>query len=82
MSKTTISPKYQVVIPKEVRKKLNIKEGQVLHVYPVGDSIMFSPKPINYTEKMLGLGQEIWQDIDPLEYIRQERADWDKKYVR
>jgi len=30
----------------------------------------------------LGLGQAIWQDIDPLIYIRQERANWDKKYDR
>jgi len=81
MSETTISPKYQVVIPKEVRKKLNIKEGQKLQVYPVGDLIILSPKPESYSEKMLGLGRDIWRDIDPLEYIRKERADWDKKYA-
>ncbi len=28
MSKTTISPKYQVVIPKNVREKLRLKSGQ------------------------------------------------------
>jgi len=82
MSETTISPKYQVVIPKAVRKKLNIKEGQRLQVYPMGDSIILSPKPESYTEKMLGLGKEVWKEIDPLEYIREERLDWDKKYER
>ena len=82
MSETTISPKYQVVIPKEVRRKLNIKEGQRLQVYPVGDSIVMSPKPKSYSEKMLGLGKDLWKGIDPLEYIRQERADWAKKYER
>jgi AbrB family looped-hinge helix DNA binding protein len=82
MPETTISPKYQVVIPKEVRKKLKIKEGQKLNVYPLGDSIILSPQPQNYTEKMLGLGKEIWKGVDPLEYIRQERLDWDKKYGR
>jgi AbrB family looped-hinge helix DNA binding protein len=82
MSETTISPKYQVVIPKAVRNKLNIKEGQRLQVYPMGDSIILSPKPASYTEKMLGLGKEVWKEIDPLEYIRKERLDWDKKYER
>ena len=28
MTATTISPKYQVVIPKEVREQVNIRSGQ------------------------------------------------------
>lgn len=78
MPETTISSKYQVVIPKEVRHKLNIKKGQRLQVYPLGDSIVLTPKPESYTAKMLGLGKDIWKGIDPLEYIRQERAGWAK----
>lgn len=78
MAETIISPKYQVVIPKEVRRKLNIKEGQRLQVYPVGNSIVLSPKPQNYTAKMLGLGKDLWRGVDPLDYIRQERAGWTK----
>jgi AbrB family looped-hinge helix DNA binding protein len=82
MAKTTISQKYQVVIPKEIRRKIKISEGQELHVYSVGNSIIMSPSPKSYSEKMLGLGQEIWKNIDPLEYIRRERAGWDKKYAK
>lgn len=82
MSTTIISRKYQVVIPKDVREETSMEEGQKLYVYPLGDSIILSPHPKNYTEKMLGLGQEIWRDLDPLEYIRKQRANWDKKYVR
>lgn len=82
MNKTLISRKYQVVIPKEIREKTAVKEGQEMYVYSAGSSIILSPLPKNYSEKMLGLGQEIWKDIDPLEYIRQERIVWDKKYAR
>ena len=82
MTKTTVSQKYQVVIPKEIREKTSIKEGQEMYVYCIGGSIMLSPSPKSYSEKMLGLGQEIWKDIDPLEYIRQERVNWDRKYAR
>ena len=32
MSTITVSPKYQVVIPKEVREQLHIKSGQKLAV--------------------------------------------------
>lgn len=78
MSETTISPKYQVVIPKEVRRQLKIQEGQRWYVYSVGDSIVLSPRPESYTTKMLGLGKDIWKGIDPLEYIRRERAGWTK----
>jgi AbrB family looped-hinge helix DNA binding protein len=42
MSTTTISPKYQVVIPKDVRKKFDLKRGQRMTVVTKGDS-QFSP---------------------------------------
>ena len=82
MIKATISQKYQVVIPKEIREKTKIVEGQEMYVYSIGNSIVMSPSPKSYSEKMLGLGQEIWKNIDPLEYIRQERVGWDKKYAK
>jgi len=39
MSFVKISPKYQVVIPKTVREKLNLKPGQRLQVVEIGDRI-------------------------------------------
>jgi hypothetical protein len=27
-------------------------------------------------QKLLGLGKEIWEDIDPVEYQRHERQNW------
>ena len=36
------------------------------------------PKQKNHTSKMLGLGREIWNGINPLVYIRNQRAEWDK----
>jgi AbrB family looped-hinge helix DNA binding protein len=38
---TTTSPKGQVVIPKGIREKLNIKEGTKFAVYGRGDTIIF-----------------------------------------
>ena len=47
MPTTTISPKYQVVIPKEVRKKLDLKRGQKMTVVTKGGVIYFVPeKPL------------------------------------
>ncbi len=47
MATTTISPKYQVVIPKEIRKKLHLKSGQKMTVVTKGGVIYFIPeKPL------------------------------------
>jgi AbrB family looped-hinge helix DNA binding protein len=47
LATTTISPKFQVVIPKEVRKKLHLKSGQKMTVVTKGGVIYFIPeKPL------------------------------------
>ena len=44
MTTTTVSPKYQVVIPKDVRKKLHLKSGQKMTVVTKGGVIYFIPE--------------------------------------
>lgn len=44
MATTTISPKYQVVIPKDVREKLHLKSGQKMTVVAKGGVIYFVPE--------------------------------------
>ena len=52
MSTVTISPKFQVVIPKEVREKLGLKPGQKVQTIMFEDRIELIPvKPI---KKMRG----------------------------
>ena len=41
MTTVTISPKFQVVIPKEIREKLNLVPGQKLQILEMGDRIEF-----------------------------------------
>ena len=43
MSVVTISSKWQVVIPKDVREKLRIKPGQKVQAFAVGDRIELVP---------------------------------------
>ena len=45
MAHTTISSKYQVVIPKEVRERLHLKPGQKLAVIVRGNVISLVPVP-------------------------------------
>jgi AbrB family looped-hinge helix DNA binding protein len=47
MATTTISPKYQVVIPKEIREKLHLKSGQKMTVVLKGGVVYLIPeKPL------------------------------------
>lgn len=44
MATTTISPKYQVVIPKDVREKLHLKSGQKMTVVVKGGVVYLVPE--------------------------------------
>ena len=48
MAKTTVSSKYQIVIPKDVRSRTEVRPGQVFQVIAKGDVISLVPdKPIS-----------------------------------
>ena len=44
MDLSTVSPKYQVVIPKRVRDQLDLKPGQVLQVMALPGRIELVPR--------------------------------------
>ncbi len=44
MGTTTISPKFQVVIPKDIREKLHLEAGQKMAVVTKGGVIYFIPE--------------------------------------
>jgi AbrB family looped-hinge helix DNA binding protein len=43
MTLVTVSPRYQVVIPKEVREKLGIRPGQKVEAFAVGNRVELVP---------------------------------------
>jgi len=43
MQAVTVSPKFQVVIPKKVREQLHIKPGQKMMAMPYGEHIQLVP---------------------------------------
>ena len=68
MTTVTVSPKYQVVIPKEIRQKLKLKPGQKLQIVQLGDRIEFLLlKDIKEARGFLkGINTEIERDGDRL----------------
>ncbi len=61
MLTVTVSPKFQVVIPKEVREKLSIKPGQKLQILHFPNRIEFVP--IQNIKTMRGFLKGIKTDI-------------------
>jgi AbrB family looped-hinge helix DNA binding protein len=48
MSTVTVSPKFQVVIPRELREALEIKPGQKMAMFNVNGTIRLVPvRPMN-----------------------------------
>ena len=68
MTTVTVSPKYQVVIPKEIRQKLKLKPGQKLQIIQLGDRIEFLPlKNIRDARGFLkGINTDIEREEDRL----------------
>ena len=76
MQRVKVSRKNQIAVPSEVRKKLGIQAGDVLTVDIRDGEIVLRKDEKGWAERMAGLHKEIWEGIDPLEYIRAERAAW------
>jgi len=68
MTTVKLSPKYQIVIPKEVRKKLKLKPGQKLQLLHDGERIEFIPlKDITEARGLLkGMDSNIEREEDRL----------------
>lgn len=43
MTTVTVSPKYQIVIPKEIRNTIDIKPGQKFQMFQIGNRIELIP---------------------------------------
>ena len=67
MKPITVSPKYQVVIPRTIREQINIKPGQKMHVLAYGNKIVLIPvRPI---QEARGALKDL--DVD----VQREEAD-------
>ena len=62
MTAVTVSPKYQVVIPKEIREAMNIHPGQKIHVMVYKGRIELIP--LQPMEKMRGFAKDIEAEFE------------------
>ena len=43
MTTVTVSPKFQVVIPKKVRERIGLEVGQKMHIFELDNSVLLVP---------------------------------------
>ena len=66
METVTISPKFQVVIPKEIRERLKLRAGQKIQAIAYEDRIELVPvRPIRKMRGFLkGISTDVPRDAD------------------
>jgi AbrB family looped-hinge helix DNA binding protein len=81
METAKLSQKYQIVVPREVRRKMKLHAGMRLAVYPVDErKALLLKHPENYAAGLRGLGKEVWRTLGgAASYIKKERGSWDRK---
>ncbi|MBI2002145.1 MAG: AbrB/MazE/SpoVT family DNA-binding domain-containing protein [candidate division NC10 bacterium] len=75
-STVKLSAKHQIVIPRDVRRQLGLAAGDGLLVEVRANTIVLVPRPRSYTNRLRGLHKEVWRDVDPATYVREERKGW------
>lgn len=81
MQQVTVGTKYQIVIPKEVRKKIKgLKPGTKVGVYSSGDdTLTVKVDPTSWVERTSGLMTEAWKGIDPIKELEKMRNEWEER---
>ena len=75
VEKVKVGMRGQVVIPKRLRKKLNIEHGVILEIEEAEEGLLL--KPYNPVTEMKGLGKGVFGD--PIEYQRKLRKEWENR---
>ncbi len=65
MIKVTVSPKFQIVIPEEVREQMGIRSGQKMAVSKIGDIIELAP--VKYIKTLRGSLSGLRTEVDRVE---------------
>lgn len=71
-----VSSRYQIAVPAAARKKLHIESGDNLLVDVRDGYILLVPEPRDFSHHLRGLHREVWEGVEPQQYVREEREAW------
>lgn len=81
MQIVTVGPKHQVVIPKQIRKKIKgFAPGSKVVVQQLNDqTITIKTETQNWLDRTRGMMSEAWKGINTTKYLEELRDEWDRK---
>ena len=81
MQQVTVGTKYQIVIPKEVRKKIKgLRPGSKVSVNKLDENtIAIKTKPQDWVERTRGMMTEAWKNIDTTAELEKMRDEWEDR---
>ncbi|MFX0559966.1 AbrB/MazE/SpoVT family DNA-binding domain-containing protein [Tepidibacillus infernus] len=67
-----------MTIPEEIRQKakLNVGDKLIWQYDETRSEIIVMSKPKSFSEKLWGLGKEVWEKESVDEYVKKERENW------
>jgi AbrB family looped-hinge helix DNA binding protein len=77
MEEAKVSPKGQIVIPKRLRDKLGIREGEKVTLEEAGEAILVMKKVKRPVQAMRGLFKGKTKKSS-VELVREIRDEWEK----
>jgi AbrB family looped-hinge helix DNA binding protein len=75
MLSVKVSTKHQISVPSDARRRLGIQAGDRLSVEITEDTMVLRRRPERPSERLRGLGAEVWKDTDPVAYVRELRDE-------
>lgn len=81
MQQVTVGTKYQIVIPREIRKKIKgLRPGNKVSVGKLDENtIAIKTEPKNWVERTKGMMTEAWEGIDTTAELEKTRDDWEER---
>lgn len=81
MQLVTVGSRYQIVIPKEVRKKLKgLRPGVKVGLRVSNENTAtLNTEPKSWLVRTRGMMRKAWKGIDTTKYLEELRNEWDRK---
>jgi AbrB family looped-hinge helix DNA binding protein len=76
MTEATIGARYQVVIPKNERRRLKLEPGAKVDVQAEDDRIVIYPAG---SKSWRGVGKDIAGNEDASDYVKRLREEWGER---
>ncbi len=79
VAQAKLTRKYQITIPSEVRRELNLNAGDLVYLAVEDGQAILRGLLGSWTESYHGLGAELWRQEGGWQAIEREREAWDEE---